>query len=144
MTTRGTSVTFEFVDSIPPTLPVEATLYIAFSRRVTAHLCLCGCGEKVVLPLRPNRWSLTYDGETISMAPSIGNSGLACRSHYWIKKSRVEWWSPLSDEQISFGMARDGWIGSSAPTGHRLDDHEPEATRRPWWRRLLPWPWHRG
>lgn len=136
---RSTHVRFEFVDSLPQTLPAEGTIYISIPRRATAHLCLCGCGEKVVHPLRPHRWSLTYDGEAISMSPSIGNSGLACRSHYWIKGSRVEWWPPLTDNEMALGMRRDGWSRSVQSTDVPGRDEPAGEPRRPWWHRLLPW-----
>jgi hypothetical protein len=133
---RFTHLDFEFVDDIPQTLPAAETIYISIPRRVTAHLCLCGCGEKVAHPLRPNRWSLQYDGETISMSPSIGNSGLACRSHYWIKRSQVEWWPPLTDREISLGLSRDGW-GSQPHAASDADKSPAGQTKRSWWRRLL-------
>jgi hypothetical protein len=136
---RSTDVAFEFVGSLPQTLPAEGTVYISIPRRATAHLCMCGCGEKVVHPLRPYRWSLTYDGETISMSPSIGNSGLACRSHYWIKKSRVEWWAPLTDDQIAFGMRRDGWSKSAHSTDIPGGYERAAEPGRRWWRKLLSW-----
>jgi Family of unknown function (DUF6527) len=136
---RATEVVLEFVDTIPQVLPAEGTIYISIPKRATAHLCMCGCGEKVLHPLRPNRWSLTYDGQTVSMCPSIGNSGLACRSHYWIKKNRVEWLPPLTDAQIAYGMHRDGWSNppdfAEVPAG----EENVEESRRPWWRKLLGW-----
>jgi hypothetical protein len=136
---RSKAVAFEFVDSLPQTLSAEGTVYISIPRRATAHLCLCGCGEKVVHPLRPDRWSLTYDGETISMSPSIGNSGLACRSHYWIKRSHVEWWPPLTDAEMALGMRRDGWGRSAHSTDAPRRDEPAAEPRRRWWHGLLPW-----
>lgn len=56
-----------------------------------AHKCCCGCGGEVITPLSPTDWNLTYDGETISLSPSIGNWGFDCMSHYWIQGSRVQW-----------------------------------------------------
>jgi Family of unknown function (DUF6527) len=35
------------------------------------NLCCCGCGEKVVTPLRPTDWKLIFDGKTISLDPSL-------------------------------------------------------------------------
>ena len=105
---RIEAVEFEFVEYIPSTLR-GGIIYISIRYRTTAHLCLDGCGEKVVHPLRPNQWRLTYDGATISLAPSIGNAGLACRSHYWIERSKVRWCAPLTDDDIEFAIERDGW-----------------------------------
>lgn len=71
------------------------------------HLCFCGCGKKVVTPLSPTGWSMTFDGKTISVQPSIGNWNLACRWHYWIRNSRVEWSGQWSQAQIDARFARD-------------------------------------
>jgi len=54
-------VTPEFVEYIPDEL-VARTLYIAAKYRTVVHLCCCGCGRKVVTPLSPAAWRLTFDG----------------------------------------------------------------------------------
>jgi hypothetical protein len=136
MDRRATIVKFEFVDNIPQSLPAEGTIYISIPRRTTAHLGLGGCGEKVVHPLRPHRWSLSYDGETISMSPSIGNSGLACKSHYWIKNSHIDWWPPLTDREIALGLTRDGW-GERQTTATESREQPTARPKIPWWRRFL-------
>ena len=33
--------------------------------------------------------SVKYDGETVSLSPSIGNFQFPCKSHYWIRENRV-------------------------------------------------------
>ena len=78
------------VSRIPEKL-TPGLLYVCFDCNVVAHLCACGCGEKVILPIDPDFWSVTYDGETVSLRPSIGNYQFPCRSHYWIKNNRVIW-----------------------------------------------------
>ena len=105
---------FEFVESIPSELQ-QRKLYICIRYRTTAHLCMCGCRNKVVHPLRPNRWSLTYDGSTVSIAPSIANDGLPCNSHYWIRRSRVDWYQPLTPQQADRARARDAGLYDQAP-----------------------------
>lgn len=130
---RVSAVGFEFVEYMPTKLDA-ATLYVSIRFRTTAHLCLCGCGEKVVNPLRPDRWSVTFDGASISISPSVGNSGLPCKSHYWIKQSRVKWLAPMTDEQSAYAFERDGW------TYH--PDEQSDAgrgSRLPRWRRALRW-----
>lgn len=94
-----------FVDTIPDVLN-EGVLYISVEFRTTMHLCACGCGEQVVLPLRPAAWSMTYNGEHISMSPSIGNWSFPCRSHYWIRSNGIEWAGPWSDRQVDAGRKR--------------------------------------
>lgn len=66
-------------------------LYVCFDCNVVVHLCACGCGRKVVLPIDPDFWSVMYNGETISLNPSIGNFQFPCKSHYWIKENQVIW-----------------------------------------------------
>lgn len=55
------------------------------------HLCACGCGSEVVTPLSPFDWKLLFNGETLSLTPSIGNWGFLCQSHYWIRNNGVYW-----------------------------------------------------
>ncbi|MEZ4720484.1 MAG: DUF6527 family protein [Flavobacteriales bacterium] len=65
-----------------------------------SHLCACGCGEKVVTPFGRQFWKLTYDGESVSLRPSIGNWSYQCRSHYWIKNNRIEWDRTYNEAEI--------------------------------------------
>lgn len=78
----------KFVEFIPSTLET-GTLYVSLVYRTAQHLCICGCGERVVTPLTPNNWSLIFDGETVTLEPSIGNWNFECQSHYWIRKNRI-------------------------------------------------------
>jgi len=96
----------EFVEFIPDELK-EGTLYVCIGLATVVHKCCCGCGNEVVTPLSPTNWKLTFDGETISLNPSIGNWGFQCRSHYWIKDSRVKWAARWSQEEIETGRPRD-------------------------------------
>jgi hypothetical protein len=84
----------QFVEEIPSELQ-PGVLYISMEFATAQHLCPCGCGSKIVTPLHPTRWRLTYDGEGVSLHPSVGSGGLPCRSHYFIRDNRVQWvrWS---------------------------------------------------
>lgn len=92
-------VTFEFVELMPPTLEA-GVVYISMPFATASHLCLCGCGEKVVTPFSPTDWKLTFDGDSISISPSIGNWDFACRAHYWISNNNVHWAPAWSREQV--------------------------------------------
>ena len=96
----------EFVETIPST-PEQGKLYVSVRYRTAVHLCACGCGLKVVTPLRPSKWKMIFDGDSVSLAPSIGSWQFPCRSHYWVKNDRVEWAVPWSDEEIESGRQRD-------------------------------------
>lgn len=104
--TRGMAVQHRFVDVIPDALE-ERTLYISITYSVVVHRCLCGCGDEIVTPIAPTEWRLTYDGETISFAPSVGNWSSRCKSHYWISRSEVHWSTTWSRERIEAGRRAD-------------------------------------
>lgn len=78
----------EFVELMPLALE-EGVLYISMAHTVAIHKCACGCGEKVVTPLDPSGWTLTFDGKAVSLSPSIGNWNFSCRSHYFIIRNQV-------------------------------------------------------
>lgn len=95
----------EFVEQAPDELD-DGVLYVSIGFRTTLHRCCCGCGNVVVLPLRPSSWQLTYDGESVTMAPSVGNWSFPCRSHYWIRRGRIQWSGDWSNEDIADGRQR--------------------------------------
>lgn len=57
--------------------------------------------------LNPKDWKLTYDGETVSLHPSIGNWSFNCQSHYWIRHSKVVWSEKWSKKKIEFNRLFD-------------------------------------
>lgn len=142
---RRTSITHEFVEYIPAEL-AEAVLYISIIYRTAVHRCACGCGNKVVTPISPADWQLLYDGDTVSLTPSIGNWGFLCRSHYWIRSNHIRWSGAWTDERIAAGRARDDQDRERYVTGRAAGAHEPrtadtidENRHRPfaWLRKLL-------
>jgi hypothetical protein len=96
---RVDELSCEFVTTIPDKL-AAATLYVSMGYATVVHKCCCGCGNEVVTPLSPTDWKLTYDGEGISLHPSVGNWSFACQSHYWIRDNTVHWAGPMSDDQV--------------------------------------------
>ncbi len=96
---RQTFLNPEFVEFIPES-PKEGTLYVSIRFATAVHTCACGCGQVVVTPIRPTDWSLTWNGETVTLYPSIGNWSFPCRSHYWIRESRVVWARRWSAKEI--------------------------------------------
>ena len=83
-------VTHQFVDQVPAPLE-DGIVYVSIAFGTVIHKCCCGCGDKVVTPLTPVDWAVVYDGETISLYPSIGRWDAPCQSHYWIQNNRVIW-----------------------------------------------------
>ncbi|WP_437395449.1 DUF6527 family protein [Flagellimonas lutimaris] len=88
-----------FVDRIPSKLE-EGIIYISVSVNTAIHLCPCGCKTEIVTPIDPSEWNFTYDGETISFSPSVGVWGAKCKSHYWIKRNKIEWSRTYSNSEI--------------------------------------------
>lgn len=101
-----TALTHQFVECIPNTLQ-EGVIYASIEHATAAHRCCCGCGLEIVTPLSPTDWTLTFDGDSISLNPSIGNWSLPCKSHYWIEKNRVFWARSLSQVAIEKLRASD-------------------------------------
>jgi hypothetical protein len=135
-----------FVEHVPDRLE-PGVLYVSIKYATATHQCCCGCGNEVVTPITPTDWSLTFDGESISLSPSIGSWTLPCRSHYFIKKGRVIEAPPWSDDQVTAERARD----RRAKARHYLPQPEavpssgkpglPEAQAQPLrlWHKIKRW-----
>ena len=122
---RTTALSTVFTKSIPAA-PLAETLYVSMEYRTAVHLCACGCGTKVVTPLGPNDWILTFDG-TVTLRPSIGNGQQECRSHYYIRNDRIDWLPRIGAAATNAALARDRATHSQTPD-------VPKALK-PWWRR---------
>ena len=96
----------EFVEFVPKERH-DGILYISIPYATAVHNCFCGCGLKVVTPISPVGWKLTFDGETATLFPSIGNWSFPCRSHYFVRHDTVVWDGEMSLEEIEWGRARD-------------------------------------
>jgi hypothetical protein len=103
---RNKSLAHRFVEFLPTDLQ-PGILYISIPYATAAHRCCCGCGEEVVTPFTPTDWKMTFDGESVSLWPSIGNWTLNCRSHYVIAHGRVVGAGRWSDRQIAEARRRD-------------------------------------
>lgn len=103
---RTSTLRPRLVEYIPDQLE-DGVLYISKRFRTCSHRCCCGCGEEVVTPLSPAEWTLTMDGSTASMWPSIGNWDFACRSHYVIRRNHVLWAKPMTAGQVTAVQRRD-------------------------------------
>lgn len=143
------TVSHEFVEFIPEKLQ-EGVLYVSTTYATAAHRCLCGCGREVVTPLSPTDWQLTFDGESVSLAPSVGNWNFPCRSHYWIERNKVDWCGDMPQHLIDLGRARDrqlkvayfgsrGGANESKSPALGRPTRSAEALRSGWWARLTAW-----
>lgn len=104
--TALTALSPQFVEYVPRVLE-EGVLYVSLQYATSVHKCACGCGSKVTLPISPARWRFLWDGERISLWPSVGNWSFKCESHYWIRENRIEWAPQMSRRTIDANRARD-------------------------------------
>ena len=65
-------------------------IYISKLYGGSSHLCLCGCGEHVYIPINnPGDWQLTEPAPgVITIAPSLLHR-FECRSHYIITNNKA-------------------------------------------------------
>lgn len=96
----------KFVKSIPEEIE-NMTLYVSMEYGTAIHKCVCGCGNEVTTPFSPTDWELTYNGEAISLSPSIGNWGFECQSHYWIVENKIIHASKWSKHEIDYNRKAD-------------------------------------
>ena len=101
-----TSIALSKVKYVPRALEPNV-LYVSEEFHTAAHLCLCGCGTKVVTPLGPAKWRFTEDAGRPSLWPSIGNWQLPCKSHYVIKRGNVLLAGEWTEEEIEAGRQRE-------------------------------------
>jgi len=99
----------QFVEYIPERLEA-GTLYISMRYATAVHLCCCGCGSEVVTPLTPTDWSMVFNGENVSLHPSVGNWNLPCRSHYIINSGNVISADPWSAKMVQSTWERDRYV----------------------------------
>lgn len=125
---RVTSWQMSWVDDMPSVMK-SGTVYISIKHRLTEHLCACGCKAEVSLPLGPAEWKLEYDGETVSLWPSVGNWRLSCNSHYLIEKGRTVWCRAWTPKEV---MA-----GRTADRRKREEAIQYRNRERKWWWRLV-------
>lgn len=124
-----------FIDVIPDNLE-PGVLYVSMEYATATHSCCCGCGEEVVTPFSPTDWRMEFDGETISLSPSVGSWTLPCRSHYVIKRGKVIEAGPWSEERIEAERQRDrkakaqhyGTVQAAPPAPTPVS---PKAVRQP-------------
>lgn len=132
-------ITHRFVDAIPENLD-EGVLYVAMEYATAIHKCACGCGREVVTPFSPTDWKMGYDGVSISLSPSIGNWSFPCRSHYWIKHSKIRWAGDMDDEIIAAGRhhdrrAKDRYFNAPEPA----PSPTVEGTPKGFWHNVRRW-----
>jgi hypothetical protein len=140
---KRSSYKHAFVGTMPDELD-EGVLYVCVQYATSAHNCFCGCGREVVTPIHRTKWTLTFDGVTVSLSPSIGSWSLPCRSHYWLQNGKVAWAASWSEDEIESGRRRDFAVQESyfgqdndRPRTVRIETRKP----LPRWRKVANWLW---
>jgi len=123
----------KFVDKIPDSVE-EDVVYVSIPYETVIHKCCCGCGCEVVTPLSPTDWSVTFNGESISLEPSIGNWSFKCRSHYWITENEVIWSTKWGDKRIEEVRKRDF---EDKVEYFNNAGRAPESKKKSFWGKLL-------
>lgn len=142
---KATTLTHQFVEFIPDQLQ-EGKLYISLEYATVAHKCCCGCGKEVVTPLSPTDWKLIFDGQTVTLDPSIGNWSFPCQSHYWIRNNSVQWARRWSKDWIDAGRANDRsakqqYFRGAAPAPSMPPERPRESSieKQGVWKQLKDW-----
>lgn len=127
---RVVELRHRFVETLPDHLE-PGVIYISIEFATVAHLCCCGCGRETVTPLSPRDWSVSFDGKTVSLFPSVGNWSFPCRSHYWIRFNKAIWAPPWSKERIEAARAGDWRVQEQvahAPANQQQKPSPPTLT----------------
>ncbi|SFC59838.1 DUF6527 family protein [Flavobacterium phragmitis] len=139
------TIKYKFVTSIPDVLE-DCVLYISMEYGTAIHKCVCGCGNEVVTPFSPTDWDINYDGESVSLNPSIGNWGFECQSHYWIIRNKIIHSPKWDKEEIEYNRGQDKKLKARFYEKQILenDNREKEFVSKnesekliPWWKKLV-------
>ena len=106
MSERVTAIRLAHCERFPEQLE-PGLLYYSEEFRSSIHLCACGCGQRVVLPIKPAGWRMELIDAEVSLFPSIGNREFNCRSHYLIRNGNVIWLNDMSELEVSKSRSHD-------------------------------------
>jgi hypothetical protein len=82
------TIKYEIVECIPNNVE-EGILYISLMYETSRHKCPCGCETEIIVPCGKDGWEFKFNGDLVSITPSIGNFYLPCKSHYYITNNEI-------------------------------------------------------
>jgi len=90
---------------------------------------------------------MTFDGEAVSLKPSIGSWNLECRSHYVVDRGRVIAAGTWTDGEIVAERRRDSHVKAEYYRSRNQDNGQPGKpavtevgpARRRFWYRAKRW-----
>ncbi len=134
------TLSHKFVEFIPENIQ-ENTIYISIEYSTAVHKCCCGCGNEVVTPFSPTDWKLIFDGESITLSPSIGNWNFDCRSHYFIRNNKIHWAGNWTDEEIEQGrqddkICKEAYYTKQSNSSNSHEERKSQARRWNLWKWL--------
>lgn len=89
----------ELVENFPN--PLEpGKFYYSQEFQTSRHLCACGCGDVIKLPIDHLHHHLSEGPDGPTLRPSVGNWNV-CDAHYYITNGEVEWLGKMSQAQIA-------------------------------------------
>lgn len=144
---RHHTLEHRFIRNAPRELE-PGVLYISMEYATAVHSCCCGCGERVVTPFTPTDWRMTFNGESVTLTPSVGNWNQDCRSHYVIERNHVIECGQWSDAHVEAERCRNrrakaNYYGSTrAPSGLDAAQTSPTgdtAQTSSLWSRFRAW-----
>lgn len=101
-----TGISLRHVEFVPK--DIEAgVLYVSEEYEVAVHLCACGCGSRVSVPLGPAEWAFSERNGRPTLHPSIGSGQLPCNSHYVIRNGEIVWAPRMCAAQTAAAMQAD-------------------------------------
>ena len=114
-------------------------LYVSYEFGTAAHLCACGCGEKVRTPLGPTEWAIEEHVAGPSLWPSVGNWQRPCKSHYVITAGEIMWAPRWSKTQIYAGRANEERRRQAYFAAQQRERKGPLSRFADWVRTLVKW-----
>lgn len=73
------------VEYVPEQLE-QGKFYYTKEYKSSNHLCVCGCGQEVPIPIKKGEWNITIENGKFSITPSL-QLRMGCKSHYIITNS---------------------------------------------------------
>jgi hypothetical protein len=133
---RHKQLSHRFVDDMPEVIEV-GLLYVSMRYTLALHLCCCGCGREISTPFSPAQWKLWFDGDSVTLTPSVGSWNLPCQSHYFIERGRVIEAYSWSKKEARLGRERDRLARDDHYNKTPVDSvaaSRAEVPRRPTWK----------
>jgi hypothetical protein len=85
-----------------PKAPEQGKLYWSKEFEISGHLCACGCGDFIQLPITPVDFRISIGANGPTLRPSVGNWNV-CDAHYYITNGEVQWLPRMTSAQIAAG-----------------------------------------